>query len=295
MRVFPNRDFLMSRLSRIMLAGAVWVVAACAGSEPVASAPELNAIINGEPDLAHDGVGALLYDFDGQETPSNEDLLCSGSYLGTGQTGTGAAADVFLTAGHCLAWIREPAKTMWVTFDPDLTDGVTGPIEVIGTVVTPGFGHDEGDAHDLALVFLPSGSVSATPARLPTLNLLGAMAAKGGLRGALFENVGYGGSMEFKRGRPRLSYPDRRQISLSPFMALTSSRLGLLMNHDATGRGGDCFGDSGSPKFLQGGDGTILAIVSWGDPNCRATSWSQRLDTPSGLTFLRTYLPLPPT
>ena len=295
MRVISNRDVIMSRLSRVMLAGAVWLFAACAGSEPVASAPELNAIINGQPDQDHSNVGALLYDFDGQGTPSNEDLLCSGTYVGTGRTGTGAAADVFLTAGHCIAGIREPAKTMWVTFDPDLTDGVAGSIEVIGAVVAPGFGHDEGDAHDLALVFLPPASVSATAAGLPTLDILGTMAAKGGLRGALFENVGYGGSMEFKRGRPRLSYPDRRQISLSPFMALTASRLGLLMNHDATGQGGDCFGDSGSPKFLQGGDGTILAIVSWGDANCRATSWSQRLDTPSGLAFLQSYLTLPPT
>jgi hypothetical protein len=291
MSVIPNWDVPMSRLSRIMLAGAVGLLAACAGSEPVASAPELNAIIGGEPDLAHANVGALLYDLDGQGTPSNEDLLCSGSYVGAGLTGTGAAVDVFLTAGHCLAWIREPVKTMWVTFDRDLTDGVTGEIEVIGTVVDPGFGHNEGDGHDLALVFLPPGSVSADPASLPTTDLLGTMAARGGLRGALFENVGYGGSMEFKRGWPRLSYPDKRQTSLSPFMALTPSRLGLLINQDATAQGGDCYGDSGSPKFLQGGDGTILAIVSWGDANCRATSWSQRLDTPSALAFLRTYLP----
>lgn len=295
MCVIPNWDSLMSRLSRIVLAGGVWLLAACAGSGPVASAPELNAIINGVPDLDHAGVGALLHDSDGEGTPTNEDLLCSGTYLGAGRMGDDAAAEVFLTAGHCLAWIGNPANDMWVTFDPDLTDNVTGLIEVIGTVVDPGFGHDEGNAHDLALVFLPPGSVSATPAPLPTLNLLGTLAARGGLRGALFENVGYGGSMEFKRGRPRLSYPDKRQLSLSPFMALTSSRLGLLMNHDATGRGGDCFGDSGSPKFLEDGDGTILAMVSWGDANCRATSWSQRLDTPSALTFLRTYLPLPPT
>jgi hypothetical protein len=280
----------MSRLSKILLGGGIWLLAACAGSEPVASAPDLNAIINGEPDQVHANVGALLYDIDGGGTPTNNDLLCSGTYVGPGLTGSGAEAEVFLTAGHCLAWNRDPAKKMWVTFDPDLTDGVSGPIGVIGTVVDPGFGHDEGNAHDLALVFLPPGSVSATPAPLPTSNALGTMAARGGLRGALFENVGYGGSMAFKRGRPRLSYPDKRLMSLSPFMALTADRLGLLINHDATGRGGDCFGDSGSPKFLQGGDGTILAIVSWGDANCRATSWSQRLDTPSAQLFLDTYL-----
>lgn len=293
MRVIPNWDSLMSRLFRIMLAGGVWFLAACAGSETVAGMPDVDLIINGGDDGGqHPNVGALLYDLK-QNGLSANDLLCSGTYVGPAQY-QNEDVDAFLTAGHCLAWIQDPAEDMWVTFDPDLTDGVSGPIGVIGTVVEPGFGHDEGNAHDLGLVFLPPGSVSATPAPLPTLNALGTMAARGGLRGVLFENVGYGGSMAFKRGWPRLSYPDKRQISLSPFMALTASRLGLLMNHDATGQGGDCFGDSGSPKFLQGGDGTVLAIVSWGDANCRATSWSQRLDTPSALTFLRTYLPLPP-
>ena len=281
----------MHRISTMILAGGVWLASACAGPEPLTSGPDVNLIIAGEPDLdRHPNVGALLYDFDGQGQPTRDDLLCSGTYVGPGLTPAQAPADVFLTAGHCLAWNRDATKAMWVTFDADLTNGVDAPLQVTGSIVDPGYGHDQGDLHDLALVFLPAGSVSGiAPADLPGLDLLGTMARQGGLRGVLFENVGYGGSMAFKKGPPRLSYPDKRLVSRSPFLALTASRLGLQMNPDATGQGGDCYGDSGSPKFLQG-SATIVATVSWGDAVCRATSWTQRLDTPSALAFLGTYL-----
>jgi hypothetical protein len=76
-------------------------------------------------------------------------------------------------------------------------------------------------------------------------------------------------------------------------MALQPTWLGLLMNSAATGQGGDCYGDSGGPKFLEGDPTTIYAIVVTGDMNCRATSWNWRLDTPEARSFLSTFLTLP--
>jgi len=37
----------------------------------------------------------------------------------------------------------------------------------------------------------------------------------------------------------------------------------------------------------------IVATVTTGDPNCRATSWSYRLDTQSARSFLAAFLTLP--
>ena len=283
----------MRRLAGTLLASCVCLQAACSRTDPLASAPDVSLIVNGEPDgTTHGNVGALLYDFDADGEPTSDDLLCSGAYVGEASSGS---VEFFLTAGHCLAWPRDPEALMWVTFDPDLTDGVDDAVPAGTGFVDPGFGHDEGDLHDLALVTLPAGTGAAlglVPASLPPLNLLTVMARRGGLRGTLFENVGYGITATFKGGPPRFSVPNMRMASLSPFMALTGSRLGLLMNQEATGLGGDCNGDSGAPKFLQGTN-TIVATVSWGDAMCRATSWNQRLDTPSARAFLGQHLELP--
>jgi hypothetical protein len=117
------------------------------------------------------------------------------------------------------------------------------------------------------------------------------MARQGTLRNATFVNVGYGGATT-RRGRPAISYPSRRLWSVSPFRALTHGWLGLLINTNATGQGGDCYGDSGGPKFLLETN-VIYATVSWGDIPCRATSWNYRLDIPSARNFLGEYLTLP--
>ena len=82
-------------------------------------------------------------------------------------------------------------------------------------------------------------------------------------------------------------------MSKSEFMGLQPTWLGLLMNAAATGEGGDCYGDSGGPKFLDGRPDMVLATVTTGDMNCRATSWSWRLDSPEARGFLGAHLTLP--
>jgi hypothetical protein len=67
----------------------------------------------------------------------------------------------------------------------------------------------------------------------------------------------------------------------------------LLMQNSATGEGGDCYGDSGGPKFIKGDNSTIYAIVITGDVYCRATTWDYRVDTPNARAFLGQFVTLP--
>ena len=63
-------------------------------------------------------------------------------------------------------------------------------------------------------------------------------------------------------------------------------------NSNATGGGGTCFGDSGSPQFIAG-TRQILSVTFFGDPLCRATESNTRIDTPAARAFLGQYLNLP--
>jgi hypothetical protein len=126
------------------------------------------AITFGQPDGSlHPQVGALLADYDA-ESPG-PDVLC---------TGTVIAPTVFLTAGHCTAFLEsEGISEVWVTFVPAYDEDSAAPSGTVsGTYVThPDFGFSGkgglSDPHDMAVVLL-SSPVGVTPARLPTAGLL---------------------------------------------------------------------------------------------------------------------------
>ncbi len=135
---------------RALLAAGVLVVAA-----PTAA----SAVWGGEPDGdGHPNVGAFFFDFDDSGTISGDDLICTGSYVGTHFD-----HDVFLTAGHCLPPPEEgiPPEALSVSFDPDVSDGVASLIVVEEFHVMPGIGHDRGDLKDLGVLLMPPGSVDA--------------------------------------------------------------------------------------------------------------------------------------
>jgi hypothetical protein len=147
--------------------------------------------------------------------------------------------------------------------------------------------------HDEAVIFLPAKATSGlTPYRLPKAGELDDLAAKGALASAIFVNVGYGTSAS-RTGVPSFGYDGKRNWSESEFMALQPNWLGLLMNTSATGLGGDCYGDSGGPKFLEANPGVVYATVTTGDYVCRATTWDFRTDTPTARAFLGQFVALP--
>ena len=247
------------------------------------SAPGARFINGGTPTgSAYGSVGALLMDFDGNGVLNGDDLDC---------TGTLVSPTVFLTAGHCIAGLED--GQFYVTFAPDLYARRVPVIAATAVHYDPRYGHDQGDLHDLAVAILPANATrGVTPLQLPPAGYLDALSAQGGLTEQLFVNVGYGFSST-KTGIPRFGYDGLRKASKSEYMGLTQAWLGLLQNSNATGEGGDCYGDSGGPKFLDGNPNMVVATVTTGDFNCRATSWDYRLDTPNARAFLGRFVKLP--
>jgi hypothetical protein len=202
---------------------------------------------------------------------------------------------VFVTAAHCVTGASQtPAGTQfYVSFAPDLYAKGAKYIKATGYTYDPLYGHDEANLHDLAVIFLPPNATRGlTPYRLPTRGELDVLSARGALASAIFINVGYGTSAS-RTGIPSFGYDGKRSMSESEFMGLQPYWLGLLMNTSATGLGGDCYGDSGGPKFLKTNPGVIYATVTTGDYNCRATSWDYRTDTDDARAFLGQFVTVP--
>lgn len=254
-----------------------------------------SAISNGEPDgNRHPMVGALFADFDGDGVISGFELDCSGSYAGPSQDGS---YDVFLTAGHCLAFA--PAfgiSQFYVSFDNEImdADGPSGLIPSVEFYWDPAFGHDSGDLHDLGVVLLPRGSVTGIdPVQLPPLEYMDGFVKAGALKDIVVEDVGYGVVPVWKQpGGTQFIFDGVRRTSLSPVKGLTKSNVLYNMNNDATGLGGVCFGDSGSPQFVAG-TRMIISTTSGGDGNCRSNNHNYRLDTSAARNFLGQFLTLP--
>jgi hypothetical protein len=255
-----------------------------------ATAGPAGAITFGQPDgNRHPNVGALLAELDA-DSPGPE-LLCSGTLI---------AADVFLTAGHCTAFLEaEGISDVWVTFAPQHDEDAPAPPGIIpGSYVTnPDFGFSgpggASDPHDLAVVLLDS-SPGLVPAQLPTEGLLDQLKASHALKGATFTPVGYGAVREDKAGGPHALFADGvRRFTSQSFKSLQGAWIGLSQQ-PSTGDGGTCFGDSGGPHFLGGTTSNLLvATTVTGDAQCRAFDKSYRVDTPSARAFLGQFVDLP--
>lgn len=264
------------------------LLGACAdGAGPTAAADRPSAIVNGVPTgNAYASVGALIYDWwEPLGVVNGDDQSCTGSLI---------SPTVFVTAAHCVVGSDITSATpFYVSFAPDLLAKNIRIIPATGFAYDPLYGHDQANLYDLAVVFLPASATKGmTPLRLPTAGELDRLAAQGALSKTLFVNVGYGSSAN-RTGVPSFGWDGKRNMSKSEFMGLQPTWLGLLMNTSATGEGGDCYGDSGGPKFLDGDATKIYATVTTGDFNCRATSWDWRLDTPEARAFLGQYVTLP--
>ncbi len=279
-----------SRMRVARLTTAVVVSAALlACSEQPMSAPQTptpNFIINGVPtgtDFA--SVGALLFDFNADGVINGDDEWCTGSLI---------SRTVFLTAAHCvISSYTPPGTQFYVSFASDLYGSSFQAIQATGYTFDPAFGHDQADLHDLAVVFLPANATKGMKIyQLPTAGLLERLSYQNGLKDAVFVNVGYGTS-NTRTGVPDFPYDGLRSTSESEFLGLQPAWLGLNMNISATDLGGDCYGDSGGPKFLKGNLNVIVATVTTGDYPCRATSWDYRTDTPNARAFLGQFVTLP--
>jgi len=263
--------------------------AACIdGPVPTAAPDRPRLIVGGEPTGAtYPSVGALIVDWwEPLGVVNGDDQWCTGTLI---------SPTVFVTAAHCVTGAAEtpPGTQFYVSFAPDLLAKGIKIIKATGYAFDPLYGHDQANLHDLAVVFLPAAATKGmTPIQLPTLGELDRLAAQGALSKTLFVNVGYGSSAT-RTGPPSFGWDGKRNLSKSEYMGLQPTWLGLLMNAAATGEGGDCYGDSGGPKFIDGNPAKIYATVTTGDYPCRATTWDWRLDTPDARAFLGQYVALP--
>lgn len=273
------------RLAKALLALPLLASVACSDqSLPTAAAPSApRFIIGGELTGSSFGnVGAVLYDFGGDGVDA-DDWYCTGSLIST---------TVFLTAAHCLEFLPAGAQ-VYVSFDPDMGAKSRKLIAARAFHYDPLFPGTQNDPHDIGVVILPSDKTKGiAPLSLPPAGYLDGLAAQNGLKDQLFVNVGYGGDATAS-GIPTISYDGVRKVSKSPFQALENFWLVLNMNGNATGEGGDCYGDSGGPKFLDGNTTMVVATVVTGDVPCRATSKDYRLDTRPARAFLGQFVPLP--
>lgn len=221
-------------------------------------------------------VGAVIAEYN---EPGTKEVLCSGTLV---------SPTVFLTAGHCTAFLESiGVQDVWVTFDPSFD--AASPL-VHGTYHTHPLFDSGGQSNtfDLAVIELDSPASGITPARLPALNQLDGTS----LKSQRFTAVGYGTVRNDKtKAGQTFSFDGMRRFADQGFRSLTQAWLNLSMN-PSTGSGGTCFGDSGGPHFLA--DTNVVASVTvTGDRFCRATDVTYRVDTPSAREFLGRFLTLP--
>lgn len=276
----------MSKLPARLVLSFVAAVLACS---------EAWSISNGVPDgNAHPAVGALYIDFDANGTITGDELLCSGSYVGPTKDG---AYDAYMTAGHCVAFaVASSITRMYVSFDPLAFDpkGPVGVIESVAFFLDPNFGHDTGNLFDFGIVLLPAGSVvGIQPVQLPTLGFLDALKPGADIKDLDVESVGYGTVPVFNEPHgPRVTFDGVRRMVSTNIKGLTRSWVKYNENYVATGGGGTCFGDSGSPQYIAGTH-NVISITSLGDPLCRATESNSRLDTSYARQFYGRFINLP--
>lgn len=229
-----------------------------------------SAITDGTPDADNDYpfVGLLAFrDADG-------DYLhrCSGTLL---------SPTIVLTASHC----TDGTATAHAYFTYQVPDDFrTNPTGVVGAPHTHPQYNPNTLANDVAVVVLQAPGVPlATYPVLPTEGLLSDLKADHEIQDDTFVNVGYG----LLNGSPPPNLVDNedRWWSASPYGGLTRNNLRLQSNHNATGQGGTCFGDSGGPHFWE--DTLVLvSVTSWGDAICRTLDMTQRTDIGSVLDWL---------
>jgi hypothetical protein len=258
-----------------------------------------SGVWGGPLDSAHPQVGAMYYDYEGTGDPRIDGLICSGSFAGDSKSGQN---DVFLLAGHCLPSAEDgiPAGDLYVSFNSnasvtDTHDLVSDPIQVQSYHQMPGFGHDLGDLHDLAILLLPKDSVpsSLAPVQLAPAGFLDGLKKQGTLNFREVDLVGYGVTPVWEPAGPTaFGFDGKRRSGTSIITGLGKAFVRLSQNNGIGTGSGLCFGDSGSPQ-IDAATNRVISVTSGGNGQCNANNYDYRVDTPQARGFLGEFLNLP--
>lgn len=243
------------------------------------------AITRGTPDLAHPMVAAL-----GALDPQT-------GLVFRGCGATLMSDTVLVTAGHCVSQLASapPTELLRVNFHHDASPDAPGWQPVEAAIAHPGLTANRGTTEDVGVVLIADDAAPHVPhATLPEPGRLSTLAAGAGLVGSSFDLVGYGCDHVGHTSGPSSVNCDSlvRKFATAPFGGLTQTWLKLRMNWTATGEGGQCVHDSGSPEFLAG-TLEIVAVTTGGDHYCRENNINYRLDTAPARAFLTRYIDLP--
>lgn len=273
----------MHRLLVMVVAGTMLVA--------VLALPAVGITYGQEDNGEHPNVGAMLLVRERVDPATGETVTsirrdCSGSLIDD---------RLFLTAGHCVAWMdgMDNPPEVFVTFeekpplsDPQAMQEMMIAVDSMSHAGFAGFDTEDGDARDLGLLEL-ANAPDIKPARLVAAGALDRMSRHE--RDALvFTSVGYGVVRE-DDGAPTFIRQAERRRADGTLLALTRNWLTISQN-PALEDGGTCFGDSGGPIFTTIADEyVIVGVTSTGDAMCQATNKAYRVDSGVGQIYLDSY------
>jgi hypothetical protein len=238
----------------------------------IATVPVLT-ITNGSPDGTQHPYVAIA----AQLTPDGGLTVCSGTAL---------SAIKVLTAGHCF----DPSQFVLVGYGPGPSFSFVPGI----FIPDPAFCADCGPGvlgsvtHDVGLIFVLIPAYFGPFGALPQIGVVDTLPTQ-----TPVDVVGYG-VQGFIRGggQPTDIFTAIRFFAptlLVPSKNVSSAELITLTANAAQGKGGVCFGDSGSPA-LAGGTNVVLAVNTFvTNGNCAGVTYSTRVDVADIQGFINAF------
>lgn len=217
--------------------------------------------------------------------------LPDGSFVGCG-TGQLIASRVVLVAAHEFPVLEGLGATrFFVSFDSSVEPETSELFAAKRVVSHPDFNPISFSGEDLGVLLLSKPVTGVTPIQLPTAGLLDRMKEAGTLRSQQFIVVGYGVDCTATVPCP-VGFDTTRRAAAEAFISIQRETFILQANHQATGEGGLCWGDSGSPHLL-GNSNVSAGVTHLPNGNCNSAAAATRLDTRAARSFLGRFVTLP--